>query len=220
MYLSVIKECMGDIPTMQTIDAFSACVDDLGAQTLSISGFAGIQSAKITGSAKDKSNAQIAMVDKALPIAGAVNAWATMNNNMELADKMDFTRSELLRADDANSADECQSIHATATTHLIALNGYGPTADKLIALQTAIDAYRVFIPKPRASKIDRKMATAAIKTQFALAKTTLKAMDKLAQGFKETYPVFYARYKAARIIVDNGNGGHKSNGATPPAPPQ
>lgn len=173
----------------------------------------------IRGFAKAKAEAEGAMIDLTLSVAGGVRAYAQVVGDTVLMDKMNVTRTGLLRHRDAVVAQHSQAVHTEATAVLASLADYGVTAATLTALQTAIDAYVAAVSAPRHAILSRKGATAELKL---LLKDTNKLLGKRLDGLMEQYRAanadFYRDYQNARVIVDLGTGsGDASAEPTPVA---
>jgi hypothetical protein len=179
--------------------------------------FAQNQEQDVSGIAADKKQARLAMCNAALPIAGAVHAYAVKTKNNELAAKTDFSLSDLMAGRDVQSAERCQNIYDAANTNLANLADYGVTAAKLALLKAAIAAYNLLITKPRDARVTGKTVTGNIDTEFDGLDESLGIMDDLIPQFAPANQKFVDDYNNARRIVDAA-ASHASLNQPTPAP--
>ena len=114
----------------------------------------------ITGISTDKSVLKNNLVNLVYPIASALTAFASQNNNNELLEQVNYSRKDLLRTKDDIMGQRCQNIHDLANANLAALAGFGITAPVLATLQTAINDYVSKVPAARTARVG-KAAVAA-----------------------------------------------------------
>ena len=187
----------------QNIVAIESCVER---QVIDIRGFA-----------KAKAQAETAMINLTLAVAGGVRAYATVSEDDVLAGKMSVTRSALLRHRDSVVAQHCQGIHTEATAVVASLAAYGITPAMLVDLQSAIDTYVAGNMAPRNAITLRKGSTSELKMLLKdTTKVLTKRLDALMELFAGTEPEFYRDYFNARVIVDLGTG--SGDGTVTPVP--
>lgn len=166
----------------------------------------------IRGFAKAKAEAETKMIDVTLAVAGGVRAYATVIGDSVLANKMNVSRSGLLRHRDAVVAQHSQGIHTEATAVLASLAPYGITAPTLLDLQSAIDTYVEAIMAPRNAITLRKSSTTELKMLLKdTTKVLNKRLDALMEQFALIQPEFYRNYHNARVIIDLGAGSGDGN---------
>ncbi len=159
------------------------------------------------------------MCNAALVIAGAVRAFAVANSDLELAGKVDYSRSVLLGGRDRASAEKCQLIHRLATEQVADLAEHGVTVAKLKALQAKIDGYVTCLQRPRQIIAGSKTATAQFEAEIAVADQLLAdGLDRLVLQFKDSDPEFYGNYANARAVVNNASGRDSGTDAATPQP--
>ena len=160
----------------------------------------------ITGFAKDKAEAEDAMILMTLAVAGGVRAYAMVIGDSVLMEKMNVTESRLRKHRDSVVAQHSQAIHGEATLVVASLADYGVTPATLTAFQKAIDRFVTAIAAPRAAITARKGATAEIRELMKdTTKLLVKRLDALVAQFALTAPEFVRAYGNARIIVDTGS---------------
>jgi hypothetical protein len=208
--------CDANAILLPSVPAFADAYADVQSHVTNIQTFSQNQSQDITGIARDKQQARLAMCNIALPIAGAIHAYATKTDNNELEAKSDFSLSDLMAGRDSASAERCQNIYADATANLADLASHGITAAKLALLKAAIAAYNLLISKPRDSRVKGKTITGSIETEFTALDKAFSIMDDLIPQFAPANQQFVDDYNNARTIVDAA-ASHAS--PTPPTPP-
>ena len=218
MYLSVQKIGEDNPTVIATVPAFVTDFTEFTAGVARIEALSKKRAEPITGIAENKQFCREQMCKAAAAIAGAVHSWATGNNNLEVAAKVDFSYSSLLAGRDRASAEKCQNVHKSATENLASLGEHGVTAAKLKALQTKIDGYSDCLSKPRSAIRSNKTATQQLEAEFAAADKLLNdSLDKLALQFEASYPQFFQDWQNARNIVDNAATRPGEEGESPTA---
>ena len=163
------------------------------------------QDAIITGISVDKKTLKDTLVNLAATVSGKVVGYATVVNNGELLNAVNYSHSQLDKTRDELLGQRCQNIHDQANAHLAALVAYDITAPMLATLQAAIDAYVAKTPEPRVAKAAKKAVTQNLRELFKETDKILKLrLDKFMLAYKSSEPQFYNSYKAARIIIDLG----------------
>lgn len=219
MFRSVKVACEQSSAVWGSVPAFGASFDKFNTSVKRIQGFSEKQAEESKGATANKKKCRESMCDAALVIAGQVHAYATENNDLELAGKVDVSLSTLLGGRDRASAEKCQAIHRVASEKVADLAEQGVTAAKLKGLQTKIDGYVACLQRPRQIISEGKTATAQLEAEIETADRLLTdGLDKLVLQFKDSEPEFYNNYTNARVIVDNASG-HDSgdDSAQPPA---
>jgi len=207
MFTSVKLACAENSAIWASVPAFGAAFAKFNTCVERIQEFAQKQAERSTGATADKRRCRESMCDAALVIAGAARAFAIDNNNLELAGKVDFSRSTLLGGRDRTSAEKCQTIHRLASENLGDLTEHGVTPAKLKGLQTKIDAYMACLQRPRQIIAESKTATAQLEAEIETADQLLTdSLDRLVLQFKDSEPEFYNNYTNARAIVNNASG--------------
>lgn len=166
------------------------------------------QQANKTGASLHKTVCLNEAADLAFEVAQSVRAAATETGDVETADRVAFSRAELVRGSDKAIVNRLETIHETASEVIDDLDldeEYGVDAAKLSALAKKIEAFAKATPKPRARINAGSAATKALKKNLKQVSTLLRErVDRLMTRFKVSHPDFYAEYKAARRIVKPG----------------
>lgn len=135
-----------------------------------------------------------------------LTAYAKFANNQVLLSEIKFTDSDLKRGADTVLRDYAQGIYDRAQTNLTALATYGVTAATQTALQAAITAFVVSIPKPRLGITEKKQSTVQLSNYYDAADSTIYNIDTIIEIVKISQANFYNGYKTARKIIETGIG--------------
>jgi hypothetical protein len=217
MFTSVKLACAEDAAIWAGVPAFGAAFAKFSECVDRIEEFAQKQAERSNGATADKKRCRESMCDAAQVIAGAVRAYAIDNDDLELAGKVDFSRSTLLGGRDRTSSEKSQTIHRLASDKVAELSDHGVTAAKLKSLQTKIDAYVACLQRPRQIIAASKTATAQLESEIETADLLLTdSLDGLVLQFKDSEPAFYNNYTNARAVVNNASG--RNSGEDPAQP--
>ena len=93
-------------------------------------------------------------------------SYANTVKNNELAGKVTFTKTDLNRSRDTETAGLCQNIRTEATANLAALATYAVTATDLTDLAQKIAAYEAALEKPADARVTKKTSTENIDLEF------------------------------------------------------
>ena len=202
----------------QNVPAITAARNQLSTGIKFVTTLQEAQAGITTGITGDKKSVRRQLCESAVLVGGAVAALADSQNNHELYDTVDFTLPALLHESEENCKAHCANILKAGTANLAALVAVQSLAQTdLDALQTLVTAFDLILTRPRQAKVDNKGATDLIPTALLANDRTLeRQLDKLMERYRNTQPVFFQAYQAARVIVDIG--AHPSQTEEPPAP--
>lgn len=207
MYLAVQKVCADNNSIWSGIVACATAITDLQNKVNQIVTVRQIQESNPTGITQDKAVRKEIMVNQAMFVKGAVQAYATNNGNNELFESVNYSVSEMKRPADTICRDRALLIYNKANDIVASLSTYGVDATVLSNLQTAINDYAAIIARPRTAKSSIKAATTALNQLFVDTDLIIKRkIDLLMVQFKATNTSFYNTYLNARIIIDLGKG--------------
>jgi Carboxypeptidase regulatory-like domain len=164
------------------------------------------QEADKTGIAGSKTQLKASLIALAMDVSRKVVAYATIVDNKELLEEVNYVESELRTSADTILKDRCQVIYDRANANLAALAPYGVTAAIVANLLTALTAYNVAIPKPRLGITDKKRATEKLVVLLKEVDENLAKIDVLVEIVRVTEVDFYNEYKNVRKIVETGVG--------------
>jgi hypothetical protein len=154
------------------------------------------------GVALDKRHLREILSLLAIDTSRRIKAHATLEKNLILLNETKYTESDLKRCTDTQIREVAQGIHNRAQSNLPALAEFGVTAEKLQALQDAINTYVVVTPKPRLHIAEGKQSTDKTAELFKEAETILKSIDLLIEMQKIENPDLYKGYRGVRRIVN------------------
>ena len=211
MYETVIETLDNFTTQVATIPALVTAKSDLVNQTVAIRALNTIQEMSTKGKTEDKAQRKTTLADSAYAVAASTQAYASVNDNNDLYQLVNFSRSALRGSDDEIIQQRCQLIHDQANAIVADLADYGVIPDTLTGLQGLIDAWATNSQAPRTAIATRAAATEEMPDEFGKADDILKKqMDKLMANFYTTDRKFYDTYFKARKIVDAGHGPSKT----------
>ena len=207
MFLSVQKTCndnksiWSDLPAIvNTFNKFENIISEIDVQRQ-------IQEGVTSGVTESKHKEEEEMTQITLQIAANVYAYASLINDHELKNRVNYSPSTLRNARDTILKDICQSVHDAASEVVSELGDYGVTPETLEKQQKEIDDFVDMIAKPRTAISTRATATARLEDLINEGNDLLRdQLDKLMVNYKTSEPVFYNMYKNARKIVNMGTG--------------
>ncbi len=216
MYYVVQKVCTDNSSVWSSLPAFTTAFGNFGTKISALEAAIEKQETVITGHAQQKQKAEDALVAKTLEIAKTVSAYAKVQNDDVLKNKVAYSKTDLTKVRDSITLQRCMVIRDEAQLIIGSLGAYGVTSTDLNQLQTLLTNFSMLLPTPRAAITDRKRATDDITTLEREIDEILKGlMDPLVENFKATNLNFYKQYFDARMIVDTGVKGSDDDASTP-----
>ena len=161
------------------------------------------QSEPINGPRRVRNKALASATDLAVVVAGAVLSYAREHGLEELIVKVDISPTKLKTGRVARRLELLQQIHDAAASVLTELADYRVTRAVLADLQEKIDATKPLLVAPRAGIVSRRVATVRLETEIRrLTRLITGEIDPLVEALRLIAPDDYARYHAARVVVD------------------
>lgn len=211
MYLTYLDFYRINQAILDSVPQFTGFLTQFDGKVKQIMDLRLIQELDVRGIAVSKKVLREDLTEKALDVTGRLVAFASVTNNAELLEEINYTKGNLDKSADTILRDKCQLVHDKATELLAEVGEYGITEVMLADLQKAIDDYYEMIPKTRAGIVTRKGSTEMIKEAFAEADAILKGkLDKLVGILKYSDHSFFNKYMSARMIIDLGKGRSKN----------
>ncbi len=205
MYIAVQRVCNSNNSIWKGLPAFVRTFGDFETTVANIDSQSQVQEGKTTGITENKQKEEDEMIQITLEIATTVSAYASINSNNELRDKVSYSPSHLRGSRDNILKDICQLIHDEADKVIANLTDYGKTPADLTQMQKEIDDYAAILAKPRTAIGTRATATTQLVELFTQGDDILKSqLDKLMVSYQNSEPVFYQTYQNVRNIVDLG----------------
>jgi len=217
MYIATQEVCITYNAVWSATPAFSTNFTSFQSKIAEIELVKGKQEINLKGIAQDKYASRVVLVDKAMVIIGAINAYALVSANNTLKEEVNYTRSKLISMRDTDLVTANQIVLAKANENVLALADYGITPVMITDYDNVIRAFDEILQDPRAAISDRKGFTESLEILFKDADAVLEILDSIVEIFKPGSPDFYRAYHAARIIVDLGIR-HKPTPEPPPEP--
>lgn len=186
----------GNPVVMERLDAFEAKlehIDQLDAK----------QAQSVGRGLSERNGAFGAMVQDALLLSGLGLSFAKANALESLARDLRFVPSDFSHVRFDRRLHMCRQVATTLRDDLAQLAGSGITPAMLDAFDAKIAAATALVDKPRSTIVSKRAATEQLRSAFREADDMLTTwLDPLIMPLKVTDPEFYARYRAAREIVD------------------
>lgn len=135
-----------------------------------------------------------------------MQAYARYNHDTVLLAETKFTSTSLRKIPALELVDSAKGLYSRIQENIDKVTDYNLTVTTQTAFKTAIDAYVESIPQTRQSQLKSKENTLKEAQAFADADEALSNIDTLVEIVKLTEPAFYAGYKNARKIVEQGTG--------------
>ncbi len=168
--------------------------------------FAQAQMADRKGITLDKAELKRQMAKYAARVAAGTSAFASVQNNLVLKQKMNVSTTTVADARDNVAADVAMAVYDEATKVVAQLADYGVTQATLDALKTRIDAYKLVMNAPQVAGADREKWTGLLEAEFKRVNMIIKdRIDKMMTALEESDPDVFASYKAARKVIDSGH---------------
>jgi hypothetical protein len=158
------------------------------------------------------------MVEMALSIAGIIRTMARAQNLQDLGRTVKVAAGAFRRFNPFDRVWLAQRIHDAGQSVVSPLSAYGVTVEVLATLQARIDAAREALEQPRVSVVARRVATERIEVLVREGASLLQEeIDRLVFPLRDSRPEFYARYRAARSVVDLPGNREKDEEESAPA---
>jgi len=199
----IVTEARNNPTVVSLIPSFATGINRLEVINTSIDAI-GIQQAKnITGFTDNKSFLRNELSDSVLDVSGALYSYANERNNKDLAAKVNFKEAAIGRLTNADliitAGIVLDEIHKLSMSDLI---NEGISSSETKLLEDSYASFKTANSEPREAVIDRSGYTQQLADLFAEAADLKKnTLDRLVTQFQRKAPDFYAKYKAASIII-------------------
>ncbi|MEN8118543.1 MAG: hypothetical protein ABFS16_16290 [Bacteroidota bacterium] len=143
------------------------------------------------------------VIEKAIVLSGALQAYAAFTGNIKLAGKVKLNKSDLLRARETDVEALVAPVINEARKELDNLADYGVPEVMITELETSVDDFKALIGQPRTVRNQAFAAMTFLDELFDAANDVVKnKLDKLMIRFQFSNTEFYSEYERARTIVD------------------
>jgi len=158
------------------------------------------------GVTDNKQQLRDTLVTLTIDNSAKMQAYARYLHDTVLLAETKFTRSELRKIPALELVDASKGLYNRIQSNITKVTEYLLTAETQTTFKSAIDDYNESIPQPRQSQLKEKESSLLGTQGFADADDALSNIDTLVEIVRLTEPTFYAGYKNARKIVEQGNG--------------
>jgi len=144
-----------------------------------------------------------ALAQKAVSLAGALQAYAAITGNAKLAGEVKLVKSDFDRARETDVEALVAPVIRHARAELENLADYGVAEAMITEVETSLDDFKALIGQPRTIRNQAFAAMNLLEELFDTANDLLKnRLDPLMIRFKYSDTEFYSKYERARTIVD------------------
>jgi hypothetical protein len=144
-----------------------------------------------------------ALAQKAVSLAGALQAYAAITGNAKLAGEVKLVQSDFDRARETDVEALVAPVIDNARAELENLADYGVNETMITEAETSLDDFKALIGQPRTIRNKAFAAMSLLEELFDTANDLLKnRLDPLMIRFKYSNTEFYSEYERARTIVD------------------
>ncbi|GET30021.1 hypothetical protein [Prolixibacter sp. SD074] len=155
------------------------------------------------GITESKDLVRYGLTEKAVSLSGTMQAFAAVNNDLELAEKVTLHKSDLTRCRETDLEALVVPVITEARNRIEALTDYQVTEDMLVEIETSLDNFKALIGQPRTIRNKAFAAKTVLADLFDKADDLLNnQLDKLMLRYRATNSDFYEEYTRARVIVD------------------
>lgn len=199
---NAVEALLTSTPEIANVPGLPAKVAVLSSKTGEINSLAQTQTQPLQASTTKRDKLLKEMTEMTLDIAGYIKTVAREQNLPELAELV-VIGAGYQRMRRAHRVIIAQRVADAAQTVLSHLGSYGVTADTLASLRAKIQIAGSGLTIPRSTTVVKKAATTKLAALFAEVDILLREqIDPLIFPLRKTEIEFYARYSAARSIVD------------------
>ncbi|GET33223.1 hypothetical protein PbJCM13498_20860 [Prolixibacter bellariivorans] len=155
------------------------------------------------GVTESKEMVRNGLIGKAVSLSGTMQAFAAVNDDPALAEKVTLNKSDLTRCRETDVEAMVVPLITEARNHIEALADYQVTEDMILEIETSLDNFMALIGQPRTIRNKAFVAKTVLSDLFDQADDLLKnQLDKLMIRYSITDNDFYEEYTRARVIVD------------------
>ncbi len=158
------------------------------------------------GLVDNKSELKELLITLMMDGSAKMTAYAKYIRNTILQKEVKLSKNELDNVSGLDLVEVANVQYGIINTHLTETALYGLTADTQKQYRSAIDAFAAAIPQPRQAQMQGRENTELRDQGFDKADDAVDNLDSVVEIVKLSEPVFYAGYKNARKIIDQGSG--------------
>lgn len=158
------------------------------------------------GYTEAKDQAEMAVLDAALPVVQGLKALYLDGGHPELALAAGYSRTSLDILRGRTQVAALESLYATALPLAAELAAELVSAEQLAALRDRTAAYKPLLDAPRQQITSGSTLREAAVRHLAEARAALARLDVRVPNLQSALPELVAAYEKARLIVDAGHG--------------
>jgi hypothetical protein len=158
------------------------------------------------GNNDNKKHLRELLTTQMLDAAGKLHAFAKYIHDNVLLSQSKLNRTELNAISSIDFVETANNLYNLIETHLGSVAPYNLNSISQSQFRQAIDAYNEVIPQFRQTQLQGKEDSLLEKQGFYHADVAIDNIDALVEMVRFSEPVFYASYKNARKIIDQGVG--------------
>lgn len=163
---------------------------------------------KNTGTTKDKHSAGFEAIAVGVKIAKCASVYALDRKDMDLHDRLRFSRSSLLNRHDTEGYNKLKEVYELLNPIIAELEDYGVLPVDMQYYKNVLDAYNALLTKPREKVAERKTLNTTVLPEFInKMRAVLYTLDSMISLFEGT--PLYSNYLNARKIVPLGSRSEK-----------
>lgn len=211
--LSKLKMCltlriflMSNTAITDTIPNFSEFIAALDAAILQIQNNSEQRQYNTKGVTGNKKQLKESLIIVTADASRKMQAYAKYVNDTVLLSQTKLTESYLRELADLRLVDGSKGLYDLINQNLEKVTPYGLTEASQTDFMADITAFGDAIPQPRQSQLGKKENTLLENQGFEAADAAVENMDIAVEIVRLTQPTFYAGYKNARRIIEQGTG--------------
>jgi hypothetical protein len=158
------------------------------------------------GVTDNKKKLRESVIKLTLDASAKMQAYARYSRDTVLLAETKFTSSGIRNIASLELVDIAKGLYNIIQQNIDKVSDYILNVASQTAFKTSIDAYSESIPQPRQSQLKSRENTLLVSQAFASGYEALSNIDTLVEIVKLSEPNFYAGFKNARKIVEQGKG--------------
>ena len=203
MCKAVIKHTTDNQAITDLIPAFANGIVALATKTAALEKLGADQTENIKGVTKQKGSQRDTLNILTFQHISPARAYAFSINDLELAEKFDYSPSEIAKIPDDSINGTAENLLGMVNPIIAELAPYGLTPETVAKWQAAIDAHKPAAPRVAISH--RVSLTSEIEEKIdEIRKHYDQTLDPISIRFKKDNLHYYKDYKNARKIIDLG----------------
>ena len=159
------------------------------------------QAVNNTGIVIDKNSQKRLIVELSTEIKDKILDYAGLEEVKGISQKINFSKSNLMRSSDSTLIERCFIIETTGREHVAKMEEYHLTIEELDALNAMVKDFEKNITTPRITVTEKSVATKRIEELITEIDAILSKVDLIVNTQKKIHPIFYNHYQKVRKVV-------------------